>query len=154
MPHSRNPIKLSIADAIKMYLKKPLTSLQLTSLKAKNKRENIKIETAPQRLLKYIYMCVSKYNIEWSDHMSRIIIFIFTAKKYKKPNYAIDVAHCIFKIFYMHIIRTDSIGHHVVFHRLESHWTLFHFVAHHQNGMCTPMLLPWYSRVDNQPLAT
>lgn len=43
--HSRNPIKFSIADAIKMYLKKPITSLQLTSLQwNERKKKAIKCE--------------------------------------------------------------------------------------------------------------
>lgn len=37
--HSKNPIKFSIADAIKMNLNGPITSLQLKSLQIKSKMQ-------------------------------------------------------------------------------------------------------------------
>lgn len=79
--HSRNPIKFSIADAIKMYLKKPITSLQLTSLQRKEKKE-LMFELLKKRNRTLNALLSVEINIEWSDH--KTVVW--------HENYAIQIA--------------------------------------------------------------
>lgn len=144
-----NPMKFSIADAIKMYLKKPLTSLQLTSLlcrrKNEEKKKNFKKNRtswmkAQKKSGGNVMFCVLKatLTIERSDLVKSCdVVFHLTLMVEN------ELCNDPFATRILYICqRTDNIGHHGVVRRLERHYTS-HSVVHRQSDTYTPKHPPW-----------